>query len=547
LAGKDDFRIAPLSLYDALQCTTPESTEEADLIDVGIPMDELLHLEPFRRATARDVSPTARIHAAETSEDRIRLLDIHADVVAEVTESLHRRLPNDAPRIELANGDSALSALATVTEELYGRMRDVVDRSQAILGSLTAAELQGSTLREIVALLERLVGNPVILKDASHRVLAWSGQPADLDLARQGTLAHGVVTDEILRVLTKHGVLDRIRNERAAFRIEGDEQVGLSPRVICPVRAGDVQFGYLSVSEGRRELDALDLLAMESGATVVALHMARERAVEESMRSQHNLLLYDLLYSTENSDRRQQQASLLGFEIDRDYTAVAMTFERPADISAPELERWGRRLAAAVATTEVALRRIGVKSHLAMTEDDGVLLVVPSAEDLVDALVRPVLRDIDAHERLQVCSVGLSAPRLASLGLAKSYDEARIAAGLGRLVHGRGAITRYADLGVLRLLNEMSEDAVERHVDATLTEDRNFQDQFQETFRAYANSGYNKAAAARALFIHVNTLKYRLGRIKAVTGHDPMDHNGRFALECTLRLLELRRARRREA
>jgi len=210
------------------------------LIDVGIPMDELLELEPFARATARNVSPTVRVYAAQTSDDQILLLDIHSSVLAQVTRSVHRRLPDDPPSIELADGDSPLCALATVTEALLGRMRDLVDRSQAILRSLTTAELQGSTLRDIVALLERLVGNPVILKDAAHRVLAWSGQPAHLDLARQGTLARGVVADEILRVLTKQGVLTRIRNERAAclpHRSRGEDRAE-SPSDLSGARRG---------------------------------------------------------------------------------------------------------------------------------------------------------------------------------------------------------------------------------------------------------------------------------------------------------------------
>jgi purine catabolism regulator len=518
------------------------------MVNVCIPVYDVLRLEPFAGARCEHIQKVAEVHAVDARGERSVLRDATGEPVAEIAaHSAEVPEQSETPLITLAPGISPLSAATAVAAELQAGVRTLAERSNAILQALTQAELHGSSLREIVTLLERLVGNPVILKDASHRVLAWSGQPANIDPARRVTLEHGIVTGEILQALTKHGVLDRIRNERAAFRIEGDEEVGLGPRVMCPVRAADTLLGYLSISEGLRELDALDLLAVESGAMVVAFHMSRERAVEESVRSQRTLLLYELLYSPENTgERRIPQASLLGFDIDRDFTVLAIRFD-DSPMKEREPDRWRRQLNAVVSLAESTSERLGVKTHLSVAEDDGVLLIVPSMERDLDVLVAALLDDIEAHERVPSMAVGLSPPRPAALGLGRSYDAARIAARLGRTVKGPRSITHYADLGVLRLLNEMSEDVVADHVVTTLTDDKAFQEQFVETFGAYANAGYNKAAAARRLFIHVNTMKYRLSRIHAVTGHDPTEHHGRFALECTLRLLELRRARDKQS
>ena len=517
------------------------------MADVGVSIQEILDLPPFHGAECRGVSPAVEAYSVRAAGDRVTLLDAHAVLIAEIVEySDEPAFVATVPHIALAPESSCLSAISAVSSELNQRINELAERSHAILQALTNAELQGSTLGEIVALLERLVGNPVILKDASHRVLAWSGQPTTFDLARQETLAHGEVTEEVLQALTNDGILDRIRDDRTAFRIERNDRVGLSPRVICPVRAGDIQFGYLSISEGLRDLDALDLLAVGSGANVIAFHMSRERAVEESVRSQHTLLLYDLLYSPQGSDeRRSQQASMLGFDINRHFTAIAIRFDH-SKLQDTEPDRWRRQINSVVATAATVLERIGVKSNLAMAEEDGVLIVVPSDGLELNRTVTAILSDIRAHQRMPDTAVGLSQSRQASLGLGDSYDEARVAAKLGRMVSGAMSVTRYSELGVLRLLNEMNQEAVDRHVAATLTDDQGFQEQFFQTFGAYADTGYNKAAAARRLFIHVNTLKYRLGRIRTVTGHNPTEHHGRFALECTLRLLELRRARANE-
>jgi DNA-binding PucR family transcriptional regulator len=52
-----------------------------------------------------------------------------------------------------------------------------------------------------------------------------------------------------------------------------------------------------------------------------------------------------------------------------------------------------------------------------------------------------------------------------------------------------------------------------------------------ETMEAFLEAGGNLEAAARSLPVHVNTLRYRLGRIREVTGRDPRLPRDRLHLE----------------
>lgn len=51
-----------------------------------------------------------------------------------------------------------------------------------------------------------------------------------------------------------------------------------------------------------------------------------------------------------------------------------------------------------------------------------------------------------------------------------------------------------------------------------------------ETLEAYWASGTSIEATARRLFIHANTVRYRLGRIEDITGHSPADPRGGYVL-----------------
>jgi DNA-binding PucR family transcriptional regulator len=62
-----------------------------------------------------------------------------------------------------------------------------------------------------------------------------------------------------------------------------------------------------------------------------------------------------------------------------------------------------------------------------------------------------------------------------------------------------------------------------------------------ETATAYLDSGGNLEATARSLFVHANTVRYRLGRIVDVTGYDLTDPHDAFTVRIALALSRLPR------
>jgi purine catabolism regulator len=61
-----------------------------------------------------------------------------------------------------------------------------------------------------------------------------------------------------------------------------------------------------------------------------------------------------------------------------------------------------------------------------------------------------------------------------------------------------------------------------------------------QTIDAYFSHHGNISQTAEALFIHRNTLLYRLERIQELTGHDLDQTNTRLALHLALKLWQLR-------
>ncbi|MCA1783735.1 MAG: PucR family transcriptional regulator [Dermatophilaceae bacterium] len=68
-----------------------------------------------------------------------------------------------------------------------------------------------------------------------------------------------------------------------------------------------------------------------------------------------------------------------------------------------------------------------------------------------------------------------------------------------------------------------------------------------ETATAYLDAGGNLEAAARGLFVHANTVRYRLGRLVDVTGYDLGDSHDAFTVRIALALSRLPRGARAPA
>ena len=64
-----------------------------------------------------------------------------------------------------------------------------------------------------------------------------------------------------------------------------------------------------------------------------------------------------------------------------------------------------------------------------------------------------------------------------------------------------------------------------------------------DTVRAVLGSGGNLEASARALFVHPNTVRYRLKRVLDITGLSATDPRGSWTLQIALALSDLDRSR----
>ncbi|MET9490455.1 helix-turn-helix domain-containing protein [Nocardia sp. NPDC006630] len=135
---------------------------------------------------------------------------------------------------------------------------------------------------------------------------------------------------------------------------------------------------------------------------------------------------------------------------------------------------------------------------------------------LVDALA---LRDIRPHPQFWI---GV-APAPSHAAIPAAYAEAQIVAEVARCLQLPEIVCRQQDM--------MFEFAIAttgstRRTLAALLDPLDDQPMLGQTLDAFIDNQFNHNAVARALFIHRNTVTYRLTRIADLTGYDPLHPSG---------------------
>jgi DNA-binding PucR family transcriptional regulator len=122
----------------------------------------------------------------------------------------------------------------------------------------------------------------------------------------------------------------------------------------------------------------------------------------------------------------------------------------------------------------------------------------------------------------------------------RSYHEAMLALRMRNTTESGRRTLFYEDLGSYRLLAEVGElSAIDRFVEewigSLVAYGTNQGVDLVRTLSAYLECRGNYDATASALSVHRNTLKYRLRRIREVSGHDLKDADTLFNLQLATR------------
>ncbi len=149
---------------------------------------------------------------------------------------------------------------------------------------------------------------------------------------------------------------------------------------------------------------------------------------------------------------------------------------------------------------------------------DFAIVIGPSGVD--DAVeVANLIADTFGSEFFVNASVGVGTVAASLGGLGKSYSNALFALKTGRIFGAGRAVMKYSSLGIGRLVAGLSADVCREFLSEINGLDQ-LDNETLLTVNAFCDNGLNVSETARSIFVHRNTLLYRLEKIRRATGLD---------------------------
>lgn len=183
-----------------------------------------------------------------------------------------------------------------------------------------------------------------------------------------------------------------------------------------------------------------------------------------------------------------------------------------------------------------------------LAKSDGVtgLVRLASQDDarLLDARLRKVKSDIESRLPRIKISVGVGRPCSGVRYIKKSYEEAQSALRIGRFMNGPSNVSYYDHLGPYRFFCELKDSEAmlnfcQETVGKITTYDSQNDSDLLNTAICYFKNDCNLRRTAEDLFIHKNSVIYRIKKIEEITGLSMGDPEKRFNLQLGLKLLQV--------
>jgi len=416
---------------------------------------------------------------------------------------------------------------------LVDRQSATSERGMQLYRTLSEMSREDQGLDAMTELIAKLTGKIAVVQDKRMEIQAMAvPQNNQITLEPLNELLQQ--RDELPPVL---------RNRKAAAHARQSHWQQFLPienvgRLISPIISGDRARGYLSVVGPADELDLLDKLAVEHGAAACALEMAKAKAISEAKKALRGNFLEGLLAGTMPRKEIERLEGRLDHNTSQPHAVLALKWTDPPAYSLRRLEttiHWVLNNHSRSALVHVyGDKHVCVFQELKHAED------MESAHELGRRIEEQVKTEFP--DGLLVAGMSGRAPTLTEWP--HVYDEALQAMQLGERLQIK-QVVQFSSLGVYQLLVQLEEfPAVRTFTDQVIGPlveyDEQHNSSLVKTIDAYFDHHGNISQTAESLFIHRNTLLYRLDRIQELTKHDLNQSNMRLALHLSLKLWQLR-------
>lgn len=527
-------------------------TTLVELVDA--PLGDELAIRSVALVDGSDLSSEAVVH--EPMSDMYLHVGVVEVEAVRWLEEVGQRPPGQRPRAVLTKSAVEAAGLRRAAlrvgvavvavhpqarwDHVYPLIRRMLDRTRPARDSaeqdLLAADTDLFGLAQIIA---RNAGGMVTIEDAHSQVLAYSASNAAADPLRIQSILGREGPREYLRILQQWGVFDRLRQTDEVIDLPAHPEFDIKHRLVVGIRrpgAGSTArvLGAIWLQEGEQPFtpDAAEVLR---GASAIAARIISRSLDAPSTEA---VLVQRLFGARGGGVDVPSVASGLGIPMDGPAALIGFALIGAAPAGA-DLSAVGStlRLRASAFRHDSLATLIGDRAYILLPGYQSARAVTAWTRQLVEQL-----ESTGAH--ILRAAIAIPVPDLTEVARARlEVDRVLDSTEAGG---SKDRVTTLAESRTAVLLGEILDLIAARpeledpRLTALFDYDRGHAAQLETSVDHYLRHHGDVRAAATALRIHPNTLRYRLRRAQDITGIDLDDPADRLLLE--LQLAHHRRA-----
>ena len=442
-----------------------------------------------------------------------------ADLPAQVPGGCSVLLRGTPEQVEIENGNAAFLSPSASLAKVVNKLQETLLYQQRVLlqvSEMTSSLLNYQGLQDLVCQASDLLGNPIFLVDQENRYVAWDSRLLEGDespYARhiREEQAAGRISADGIRYLQQAHLSIKADSPRPQFCFNAFLDRTM---LTCSIIVGNVKVATLSLVEYRQPLRDGDQDCLEALGKLISKEMQKNINYFRLTDYSAYALLGELL-DTPSPDVRSIRRRLerAGFQ-DLELFQIAVLCAPGKNLSNIDYEIIGNQL-----------RGIVYPSIRMVYQHHYVILFCGKRQEPPDRRATETLRQAAVAHRL---SVGLSNPFDRLEETKHFYQQALRAIRLGLRVpamNSRQPLYRYQDYTLVEMLELCREqenlmDFCSPMLLKLLDYDRENQTDLMNTLYEYLDCSQNTQLAAERLFIHKNTLLYRINKIRSVIDND---------------------------
>jgi PucR family transcriptional regulator, purine catabolism regulatory protein len=446
-----------------------------------------------------------------------RFIDYLPDEVIDIANELN--FPVVSMPIHLAFTDIINPVLSQIVNEQARKLQ----HSENIHNSFTQLVISGGDTQQIINTLRHIIQKDIAYYDTYFEKVYCSSHSEDFE-------------NDITNL-----TLDKVLLKYKSYLIKIDKKV----------------YGYIvySSSDRKDNMQEYDEIAIEHAGTVLKLDVQKKISNLQIEYNHRNEFVQDLIMNNIKFEKEvQNRADLYGWNFNKGLIVVIVDID---DFKTQYLKINQKEFSQSLEDTREKIFNVSrkvVKSFVDTViytafSDSIVFLIEPWNKDM--QIFKKELRKMADEIRKTVlenykfsATIGIGTYKKCVIDVHISYSEALQSVKLGRIVYKKNKTVFYDELGTYKLLTSIyqSNEATEFYISCLgklLEYDRKNNSKLIETLYIIARNDWNLKLAAEEMFIHYNTIKYRLKKINELLEEDTNNSEVRLKIAISLKLMKM--------